>query len=442
MNGGPEVRILVGHVVDQLATLPDASVHCAITSPPYWGLRDYSRCGCAATYDIARHSGNNITEGYLSPRPKSPNPNCPKCHGTGKDDSLTVDWGDWVGQIGLEPTPDLYVKHVVQVFREVRRVLRDDGTLWLNLGDSYAAGGPAGGAGKQHPNHGSVDVPYRAAPPGLKPKDLVGIPWRVAFALQADGWWLRSDIIWSKPNPMPESVTDRPTRAHEYVFLMTKNAHYFYDSDAVREPHSENTHLAKSGTRRSDGGEWPFAQNYELNTGLSKQKGLAAHIVNPGGRNLRSVWTIPTAPYPEAHFATFPPRLVEPCVKAGTSEKGCCATCGAPWVRVVERGPKITRRVNTENPPGQSPQGNFATARWDEPPSSRTIGFRPTCDHEGEPVSCVILDPFAGSGTVGEVARALGRSAILIEIKEEYAELARKRCDIAQKGLELFPGNK
>lgn len=249
-----------------MAEMPAESVHCVVTSPPYWGLRDY-----------------------------------------GTD-----------GQLGLEATPEAYVANMVDVFREVRRVLRADGTLWLNLGDSYATGGgrvgerPGGGA--QGDNwKGAMTSPNRMPLPGLKPKDLVGIPWRVAFALQADGWYLRSDIIWAKPNPMPESVTDRPTKAHEYLFLLSKSARYYFDADAVREaqaypvaPDARVSGAYQRDSGRNDGGE-------------HRSGGF---LNGRGGRNLRSVWTIAAEPYPGAHFATFPRKLVEPCVKAGCPEGG------------------------------------------------------------------------------------------------------------------------
>lgn len=241
----------------------DGTAHCCVTSPPYWGLRDY---------------GN-------------------------------------AHQLGLEPTPAEYVANMVRVFREVRRVLRDDGTLWLNLGDSYAAGCMTGRQGSNSStgvNAGqgtATALPPRKPPVGLKPKDLVGIPWRVAFALQADGWYLRSDIVWHKPNPMPESVTDRPTKAHEYVFLLTKSARYFYDADAVRE----HALRAASGNvqRKID----VHGQRARRGTHM----GSSVPWVNNGtGRNRRTVWTVNSKPYAGAHFATMPPALVEPCVKAGS----------------------------------------------------------------------------------------------------------------------------
>ncbi len=260
------LTILTGDAIQQLRTLPDESVQCCVTSPPYWGLRDY---------------GTN-------------------------------------GQLGLEKTPEEYVAKMVEIFREVRRVLRKDGTLWLNLGDSYWGGGngPAGNFGvsdETRPNNSKGKTyPKHDA---LKPKDLCGIPWRVAFALQADGWWLRSDIIWAKPNPMPESVTDRPTKAHEYLFLLTKSANYFYDAEAIKEPQTEGT-LFRFGNGKAP-------RKPGIKEGGSDRKTHAFDAATPlaileGGRNKRSVWTVATAPYPEAHFATYPPDLIKPCIMAGT----------------------------------------------------------------------------------------------------------------------------
>jgi len=258
-------KLIQGDCIEVLRGLEDESVQCVVTSPPYYGLRDYG-----------------------------------------------VD-----GQIGLEQSPEEYVAKLVAVFREVKRVLRDDGTVWLNLGDSYAGSGRGNNPnGKQGTNHGTLFDPDNSGfvPNGLKPKDLIGIPWRVAFALQADGWWLRSDIIWHKPNPMPESVTDRPTKSHEYMFLLTKSARYYYDGDAVKEPLADSTLADK----RNGKGRLTTSDNtkYDLPpySWYRNRK-----FTDPAlGRNLRSVWTIPTQSYSGAHFATYPEKLVEPCIKAGT----------------------------------------------------------------------------------------------------------------------------
>lgn len=335
--------------------LADETVHCVITSPPYWNLRDYGVSG----------------------------------------------------QLGLETTPDEYVTNMVGVFREVRRVLRDDGVAWLNLGDSYASRPQTDNFADPKAVRRLPENRCRTNCTNLKPKDLVGIPWHVAFALRADGWWLRSDIIWAKPNPMPESVTDRPTRSHEYVFMLTKAARYYWDQEAVKEDavtegdtrylRTDNTQISPTG-RNSD--------NSRLQTG------------NPThGRNIRSVWTIPTEPYPGSHYATFPTALVEPCVKAGTSERGVCPVCGKPWVRVVEMSGHVNKREPAHVP------GNTSTkvdsTGWD-PMTTATNMWRPTCKHDADPVPAIVLDPFCGSGTAGEVCRNLRRRFVGIDLSEKY----------------------
>lgn len=323
-----DVRLYHGDVLDVLREMDAESVQTCVTSPPYWGLRDYGE----------------------------------------------------PGQLGLEPTPQEYVARMVEVFREVRRVLRDDGTLWLNLGDSYAAdrGGSyqpaetlAGGVSGRMPDGAATNrgrsngytASRDARAHGLKHKDLVGIPWRVAFALQEDGWYLRSDVIWAKPNPMPESVTDRPTKAHEYLFLFAKSARYFYDYQAIREPLvSTPEQYAKAGKS--------VRENHAFGSVGGRPLGPSSFATVPDGRNARSVWTITTKPYAGAHFATFPPELPERCIKAGSAE--------------------------------------------------------------GD----LVLDPFSGSGTTAFVARTLARRAVGIDLNTEYLDLAADRL----KQLSLFGG--
>ena len=281
--------ILLGDVRQRLRELPDQCVQTCITSPPYWGLRDYGE----------------------------------------------------TGQIGLEQTPDEYVAEMVSVFAEVRRVLRDDGTLWLNLGDSYASSTKSGGRNdtekmcgaesQQLSNHLKIITKH-----GLKQKDLVGIPWRVAFALQADGWYLRQDIVWAKPNPMPESVTDRCTKSHEYVFLLSKSARYYFDNRAIAEPakYAGDDRGARGDTRRG--------------TSMNSMSGATGET-----RNKRDVWEVATKPFSGAHFAVMPEALVEPCIKASISEH-TCSECGTQYVRQVERK-EIAERIPRENRVGVIP---------------------------------------------------------------------------------------
>ena len=404
-------RVRCGSALEVLRRMPEASVHCCVTSPPYWSLRDYG----------------------VEP----------------------TTWPDaWVGCLGLEPTPALYVEHLLSVFDEVRRVLRSDGTLWLNLGDCYAASGSGSGldASKQvsdssGPRIGSRssfrrdraprgDVAHKAAP-GLKPKDLVGIPWMVAFALRdRGGWYLRSDVIWHKTNPMPESITDRPTKSHEYVFLLSKSEDYFYDAHAIREGDSGQS--AGNATRkfRGDHGGNKNLKNAHQGFGVPWKAG--------GGRNRRSVWTIPTAPFKGAHFATFPPRLVEPCILAGTSEHGCCSACGAPFERIVEKGRELIEQkliggANADGTYHGKAKKLYASTGAQDPSAVKarilegmrervTVGWKPTCRHTLRTIDpCVVLDPFSGSGTTGMVARKLGRSFEGIDLNPEYVEMSNRR---------------
>ena len=303
---GWEIR--VGDAIERLRELPAEFVDCVVTSPPYWGLRDYGTGEWEGGDESCDHREQKGGEGQASAMQNTSagtqalafRAACAKCGATRTD-----------RQLGLEATPEEFVAKMVNVFREVRRVLRDDGTCWVNLGDTYNAYNAAAGPSSSCSEGSASDTQrpqlksgYGLLAKGLKPKDLCGIPWRVAFALQADGWYLRSDIIWAKPNPMPESVTDRPTKSHEYVFLLSKSRRYFFDADAVREAHAAPERNGESNTG------WDFG-NY--NAGNSKHK----LKYNPLGRNIRTVWNIATHPFPDAHFATFPPKLVEPCVKAG-----------------------------------------------------------------------------------------------------------------------------
>jgi DNA modification methylase len=364
-------RLLVGHVLDRLAELPDESVHCCVTSPPYYGLRDYglepqvweeNDPACQHSWGEEGKSGqrnrnvlgnlNGCSPLFLHP---STGAFCQWC-------------GAWCGSLGLEPTPELYIQHLVEIFAEVRRILRSDGTLWLNIGDSYARDEAKG----QH------KPAFRSSGGGLKPKDLIGIPWMLAFALRGSGWWLRQDIIWSKPNAMPESVTDRCTKAHEYLFLLTKSERYFYDSAAIQEPAEKGNASSSFNTP---------AEHKLLRSSDSTR-------TDDDQRNKRSVWTVPTRPFTKAHFAVFPPNLITPCIQAGTSEHGVCQQCGAPWKREV---------------------------------STTTTGWSSTCKCNADIIPATVLDPFFGAGTTGLVCQHLWRSCIGIDLSDKYAEIGKDR---------------
>jgi len=395
------------NVLDTLRMLPDKSIQMCATSPPYWGLRDY-----------------------------------------GGDAPV---WEDgWVGHLGLEPTPQMFVDHLVLIFREVRRVLRDDGVLWLNLGDSYFGSGgyapdaPSNQAGSKQSTTGENSKVTHASlvrekVAAIKPKDLVGIPWMAAFALRADGWYLRSDIIWKKNACMPEPVKDRPTNCHEHVFLLAKSQSYFYDRDAVREPHNlkyvqaRKTHNPARGDaigradRRGD-----MALRYD-----------GVPVGNPAGRNLRNVWTINPKGYPGAHFATWPPALVELMIKAGSSEHGCCSACGAPHRRLVEqkvpadpgRSEKSGYMQNKDGILGRAHDAHrrLGQAYQDQLNASPsiTVGWQPTCEcPEGTDIDhCTVLDPFSGSATTGFVAIQLGRHYIGCDLQPDYLDLAVARLE-------------
>mgnify|MGYP001559225411 CR=1 FL=1 len=366
--------IIVGDCLKALRRLPASSVHCCVTSPPYWGLRDYG-----------------------------------------------VE-----GQLGLEATPELYVAKMVEVFREVRRVLRSDGTCWLNLGDSFAGGGCGSRDPERWPKQSRNDhmATHQKKHSGLKNKDLIGIPWRTAFALQADGWWLRSDIVWAKRNVMPESIADRPTRAHEFIFLLTKSETYFYDHEAIKEP---AVSTAPAGNRNG----------FRRDESISKGQGHEGLDHLRALRNKRSVWSVTTKPFKGAHFATFPPDLITPCIQAGASEGGACAACGAPRRRLVEKGalapvvaPSELDRFGTGEAGVHRKIGGAYNEHLRQNPT-RTVGWAPTCRHTDVAgiTPTVVLDPFFGAGTSGLVAQWLGRRFIGIELNPAYAAMAAARIE-------------
>lgn len=479
---------LHGHVIDRLRALPAGSVHCVVTSPPYWGLRSYGtepqiwggKSDCAHEWGSAgqRHRGGpQGTTGQRSNRDTS-----------AQDLAQSFACGDtcrhcgaWRGELGLEPTPELYRDHMVEVFREIWRVLRDDGTLWLNLGDTYAAGGRGGNPTEETSGlQGGQDsqrtaMVKRSMPvaPGLKPKDLVGIPWMIAFALRAAGWYLRSDIVWNKPNPMPESCRDRPTKSHEYIFLLTKSERYFYDRFAARETVSGTANPRGNGVNPKARASLKMPNGWDTGAGThgsfhrnGREKGKTVSLPRAkqnesfsavvtglvSDRNWRDVWTVTTEPFPDAHYATFPTEIARRCILAGTSEGGCCATCGAPRERVIELGEpdRAHQQACGGDAAGEytgTATKNYADAGAQDPSAvkarilagmreKKTVGWKPTCDCAGASVApCVVLDPFGGSGTVGEVAQALGRHAILIELLPANIALIERRTN--QPGLIL-----
>ena len=348
----------------------------------------------------------------------------------------------------------------MEVFREVKRVLKDEGTLWLNLGDSYSRDAAKGGSGPNgkhdfipdygnarkimSESKGSFDggvgradrAPVRRGGPNLKPKDLIGIPWMVAFALRADGWYLRSDIIWHKPNCMPESVTDRPTKAHEYVFLLSKSERYFYDNEAIKEPTTGNAHSRGNGLH-------PKIAN--PGEGIKENTSFEAFRREPiSHRNKRSVWSITSRPFKEAHFATFPEALIEPCILAGTSERGYCPACGKPWIRQLEKTSiPDTSAKGSKFDSGKTGINGLGRVQSGERFLNISVGWRPSCSCILDcawpaPMPGIVLDPFFGAGTTGVVAKKLGRNYIGIELNPDYIEMARKRIATIPKRLDSF----
>ena len=304
------IDIYIGNCLETLQKMDDQSVNTCITSPPYWGLRDYGTaewiggdtdCPHMRTTKISKDTstghkamfekGNVVGDAIYKSE-------CPKCGAIRKD-----------SQLGLEDTPELFVDNLVKVFREIKRVLKDDGTVWLNLGDSYSSGGRTTTTNQTLRGDKDYGVTRPKPSEGIKPKDLIGIPWRVALALQADGWYLRQDIIWHKPNPMPESVKDRCTKAHEYIFLLSKNIKYYFDYESIKEDAVGNSPNNKKPHKHQG---QPF----------SRTKENLVNIQAVEKRNKRSVWTVTTKPFKGAHFATFPMDLIEPCVLAGCPEGG------------------------------------------------------------------------------------------------------------------------
>lgn len=498
-----------GNVLDVLQTIESASVHCVVTSPPYFGLRAYGtdtqvwggdpNCDhdwIDTSYQVMKND-NKGNHGDEKQRTSV---------GTMGRDSIRScgSCGAWRGELGLEPTPDLYIEHVVSVFREVRRVMRDDALLWVNIADSYNSGGSgwrngAGGADgkvdeRAQRNRDGVSVV------GLKPGDKIGIPEELVLALRADGWYWRQTNIWHKKAPMPESVygtrwekhrikiepserampgmahdvsqngvnnpqgardgvnfkdhsseyadcpgcakcekngglilrrgSGRCTTAHEYVVMFSKTADYFYDTDAIAEALARpDEGLRATPAKFGGANKWHEAQKQSRLHSGNEYLGTSN-----GRRNKRSVWTLSPQAYPEDHFAAFPEELPEICIKASTSEYGCCADCGAPYARIIEKSASPHDGRTESRYPTGSTGSRISLARQaarergaEYQATSTTLGWRRTCECSStEIVPAVVLDPFTGRGTTGVVALRLGRSFVGIELKPQYVEMARK----------------
>jgi DNA modification methylase len=410
-----------------LAQLPAGSVQTVCTSPPYFGLRDYGTGqweGGDATCDhIAPLLGGigreTITGGKATQHETRRTQYKQKC---GKCGAVRVD-----RQLGLEASVDEYIANMVDVFRGVWRVLHPTGTLWVNLGDSYSGSGkgPTGhnGIGNQATRQGFNGSERTAR--GLPAKNLMMIPARLALALQADGWILRSDIAWIKTAPMPESVQDRPTSAWEHIFLLTKQQRYYYDNDAVREPHARLWN-------DNNGGTMAKVDHAAAEAGLIHQGNNHRGpypLPNPAGRNLWNYWTLSPEPFEGSHFAVMPTEIPRRAILAGTSERGCCPACGAGWVRVVEHsGTRQTHGVNKVADMARGRHGANSAFYTGVVNTTSTTGWQPSCQCPAhEPIPCTVLDPFLGSGTTMLVARQLGRASIGIELNPTYAQMAEDR---------------
>lgn len=436
-----------------MSALEDGSIQCVVTSPPYWGLRKYAGVpdlvwGGDAECDHQwgeqfQRAGYRASDTFPGVKQAS------NAGSIGRDDpapSAFCQCGAWRGGYGLEPTPEMYVDHTVEVLREIRRVLRDDGVVSWNLGDSYASGSTTvhkeqrdpkammGNSGWTKREQGTANT----LSDGLKPKDLVLIPFRVALAVQADGWWVRSIIIWDKANPMPESVRDRPTTSHEYIIMLTKSARYYWDAEAVRENGTSGPSDIKKMVEGKDriGGKHKDLVDPISKASQATHIGQKRAVGDPSGRNVRSVWSFPSQPYPDAHFATFPEALPERCIKAATPEVGCCEKCKAPWERILEvSGGAKGRSWHDHDADLEQGQRAENAAKGGHGYKRESKGWQPTCQCNAGKVPSVVLDPFAGSGTTLWVAKRLGRKSVGYELSEEYCELAVNR--IRQGALDL-----
>jgi len=478
------------------------SIQCVITSPPYWGLRKYSgnqdliwgdnHCEHRWGQELLVDKQGNWDTWKANDGKAEDRFTRKRAEGGSSQGSFCSLCGAWKGAFGLEPTPEMYVQHTIEILREIKRVLRKDGVVFWNIGDSYATSHAEVGTIDRETGWTSttakIDMKDRGRTstkghPILKPKDLCLIPFRIAIAAQEDGWWVRSVIIWSKPNPMPESVTDRPTESHEYLLMLTKSgttqfwAHrdgnreapnpdyrwvnnetheetdimpegwtpknkmgwsrinlwrghdYYWDADAVREEYTEPLDRWGGSYLR----QVSFTKDLQGKaTSLNRERDMRP---NESGRNLRSVWEFPTQPYPEAHFAVFPEKLPELCIKAATPEVGCCSKCGKPWVRIVEKKRAEPQRQNWRFQKDTEGRSDYSEAGGWYDAQNITLGWQPTCNCKDAtktpPIPAktpsVVLDPFMGTGTTLWVAKKLSRKAVGYDTSEEYCRLALER---------------
>lgn len=465
--------------------LADESVQCIVTSPPYWGLRAYAGKQdliwggdplCVHEWETkrAKKPGRRDTENDIGGRGTYKEGGGPKLEGDTSSGTCVLCRG-WRGAFGLEPTIALYIAHTVMILEELKRVLRPDGVLFWNVGDSYYGSGSLGSGGsyQSSPKQVSVRGSYFATNQKrsmreLRDKNLCLIPQRAAIAAQESGWYVRSFIVWTKTNPMPESVVDRPTDAYEPILMLTKREKYFWDGEAVREKVSENTHLRiaqqlanQVGSERAVGktnGKMKAvvrgSSQRKLSpagSGVKNNESMDAALkLVPTSRNMRNVWSFSTQGYSGAHFATFPEELPRRCILAATSAEGCCGECGAPLVRMVEAAPEYKKYLGKTlgNHGSRNTEGKARGFGEQVSADYVTIGWKPSCEHNPITIKpCAVLDPFGGSGTTGRVAIELRRRPILVDLaygrataedseqKREYAKLADRRTRNVQVNL-------
>lgn len=386
-------------------SLPDKSVHCIVTSPPYYGLRAY-----AGEQDIEWPAMDYKPMPGLLPMPVY---------------RMTC-------ALGAEPTPEAFIGHLILVMREMWRVLRDDGTAFINLGDSYATGQKGGikshEGDKSFTNKGGLGIPKVKLDHGLKDKDLMLIPYRFALAAQADGWYVRSDIIWHKRAPMPESVTDRCTKAHEYIYMLAKQESYFFDNVAIQEESTGQKGKAASFKRETKDHVIP-------NQLFAQHRANREDTEDTGTRNRRSVWSLTPSSFPGAHFATFPIELPLTCIKAGTSEHGVCEKCGAPWEREIEKESSGSHLGKVAGDNGVLRNDLAKHAGRIGETQSITTGWAPTCTCFAAIIPATVADFFNGSGTTGRAALQLNRSYVGVDISKDYLDNLCEDDNRAAAGL-------